>query len=80
MEDQPHATPCKSNRRSRGDPEVRGVTHHARPWVGHPALVGTPLVVGALPVGEGPIEDLPDISHTVHADSRALEDMAERGQ
>lgn len=59
---------------------ARGVAHHARPWVGHPALVGTPLVVGALPVGKGPVEDLPDVTHAVHTDSRALEDMAERRQ
>lgn len=71
--------PTKSNQRSGGDPEFQGVTHHARPWVGHPALIGSPLVVWALPVGKGPIEDLPDVSHAIHTDSGALEDMAERG-
>lgn len=58
----------------------QGATHHAWPWVGHPALVGSPLVVGALPVGKGPVEHLPDVGHAVHTDSRALEDVAERGE
>lgn len=75
----PPASP-KSTWRSRGNTELQGVAHHAWPWVGHPALVGTPLVVGGLPVGEGPIEDLPDVGHAVHTDSGALEDMAERGR
>lgn len=75
----PISPPWKSNRRSEGDPEVQGVAHHAWPWVGHLALVGTPLVVGALPVGKGPVEDLPDVGHAVDTDGRALEDMAERG-
>lgn len=57
-----------------------GATHHAWPWVGHPALVGTPLVVGALPVGKGAVEHLPDVGHAVHTDSGALEDVAEKRQ
>lgn len=63
----------------RRDLELQGVTHHARPWVGHPALVGSPLVMGALPVGKGPVEHLPDVSHAVHTDSRAPENVAARG-
>lgn len=72
--------PQKSSWRSRGDLELQGVTHHTRPWVGHPALIGTPVVMGALSVGKGAIEDLPDVSHAVHTDSRAPENVAARGQ
>lgn len=54
-------------------------TYHTWPWVGHPALVGTPLVMGALSVGKGPVEDLPDVGHAVHTDSRAPENVAAMG-
>lgn len=66
--------------KSRGHLEIQRVTYHTWPWVGHLALVGTPLVMGALSVGKGPVEDLPDVGHAVHTDSRTPENMAAVGQ
>lgn len=51
-------------------------THHAWPWVRHPALVNPPLVIGALSVGERSIKSFPDISHAINAHSKALEYVA----
>lgn len=57
-----------------------GTAHHAWARVGHAALVGSPLVEGAVLVGKGPVEDLADVGHAVDTDGRALKDMAGRGQ
>lgn len=57
-----------------------GTAHHAWAGVGHAALVGCPLVEGALAVCEGPVEDLADVGHAVDADSRAPKDVAGRGR
>lgn len=56
-------------------------THHSRPREGHLASIGSPLVLGTILVGKGPLEDLPDILHVVHTDSEPLEHgTAEDGQ
>ena len=49
------------------------VTYSAGPRVGDLSGVGDPLVVGALLVGEGSVEDHADVSHGVDADRRAFE-------
>lgn len=48
-------------------------THHSRPREGHLAPIGSPLVLGTILVGKGPLEDLPDILHVVHTDGKSLE-------
>ena len=53
------------------------VTYSAGPRVGDLPGVGDPLVVGALLVGEGPVEDGQDVSHVVHAHGRAFEHRTE---
>lgn len=45
----------------------RDETHCARSGVGNASLESHPLEVGALPVGEGPVEDGQDVGHIVHA-------------
>lgn len=34
----------------------------------------------AISVGKGPIEDLPDVYHVVHTDSKALEHSTAKGK
>ena len=55
---------------------LRGEAYRARSRVGDLPVVGHPLVVGSLLVGEGSVEDHADVSHGVDADRRALEHRA----
>lgn len=50
-----------------------GFTHHAWSRIGDPALVGPPLLVGALLVSEGSVEGFSDVSHAVNAHGKTLE-------
>lgn len=55
-------------------------THHSRTREGHLAPIGSPLVLGAVLVGEGPPEDFPDIFHVIQADCEALEHNTAEGR
>lgn len=37
-------------------------------------------MLGAISVGKGPVEDLPDVYHVVHTDGKALEHSAAKGK
>lgn len=50
--------------------------HRSRTWVGDFSGVFCPLVVVAVFMGEGSVEDVADVGHRVHADGGALEDGA----
>lgn len=54
-------------------------THHPRPWVGDPSLIGPPLVVWSLFVCKGAIEGFTDVSHAIHTHRVALENIAGGG-
>lgn len=58
------------------------MTNHAWSWIRDPALIGLPLVVGALFMSEGSVEGFSDVSHTVNTHCKTLEDITvkERGR
>lgn len=55
-------------------------THHAGAGEGHLAPIGSPLVLGTILVGKGPLEDLPDVFHVIQADRKALEHGTAEGR
>lgn len=61
-------------------PDPQAPTYHTRPGEGHLAPIGSPLMLRAISVSEGPVEDLPDVCHVVHADSKAPEHSTAKGR
>lgn len=58
----------------------QAATYHTRAREGHLAPIGSPLLLRTISVGKGPIEDLPDVCHVVHTDSKALEHSTAKGK
>lgn len=75
----PQAEPLLASTQPSSLPWFQADTYHTRTGKGYLARIGPPLVLGTILVGKGPLEDLPDISHVVHANGIALEHSTAKG-